>query len=107
MPPHLAALRIEREQPRTWGEAFLTVHGVRAWLHECRDFAIAAPTGAGAALAARLPGVPVVVAGAGEGFDGRALMRVTRRDLVRHRQSTLRHLEQALELRPDAVAPDR
>jgi len=94
-----AALRLEREQPRTWGEAFLTLHGVHAWAHERRSFGVAAHGAAGRRLADRLHDVPLVVAGNGGGSNGRVVLRVTRRDLLHHRHEVQRRLNELVNER--------
>ena len=86
------ALRIEREQPRTWGEAFLTLHRVHAWAHARRHFGLAAAGERGWRLADRVGDVPIVVAGAhGDAFD-RVALRVLRRELLRDRQAVFRRV---------------
>jgi GT2 family glycosyltransferase len=82
-----AALRVEREQPRTWGEAFLTLHRVHAWARGRRQFGLAALGSVGYQLAQRLPGVPVVMAGQGDVSDDRSVLRVTRSALLRDRHA--------------------
>jgi hypothetical protein len=82
-----AAWRVEREQPRTWGEAFLTLHRVHAWAHERRRYGVAALGPSGYELALRLPDVPIVVAGGGGIGDERIVLRVTRSGLLRDRRA--------------------
>jgi two-component system sensor histidine kinase MtrB len=59
----LLARRLERERPRTWGDAFVTLHAVHAWLRARPRFVIAAPGEVGARLSERLEGVPLLAAG--------------------------------------------
>lgn len=80
-----AAMRVEREQPRTWGEAFLTLHRVHAWAHERPRFGLAALGPSGHQLAQRLPDVPIVMAGQGDPGHDRVLLRVTRRRVLHDR----------------------
>jgi hypothetical protein len=61
LPADLAARRLERERPRSWGAAFVDLHRVHAWLHASTRYAIvSADRRAADALAARLPEVRVV-----------------------------------------------
>lgn len=69
LPVELSARRLEQHRPRTWGESYLTLHAVDAWLQGRLCYAVAGPGAAGAALARRLPDVPIVVVGAGSGAD--------------------------------------
>ncbi len=87
LPLETAAMRVEREQPRTWGDAFLTLHRVHAWAHGRPRFGLASHGFAGRQLAERLPGVPIVVAGHSELGGERVVLRVTRRRLVRDRHA--------------------
>jgi glycosyltransferase involved in cell wall biosynthesis len=95
-----AALRIEREQPRTWGEAFLTLHRVHAWANERRHFGLAATGESGWRLAERLGNVPIVVAGAHRNGSDRVAFHVTRADLLRDRQDVFRR---AVRVRQAAI----
>jgi hypothetical protein len=56
----LAAKRLEQEHPRTWGEAFLLMGAVLAWYQGRTGYALAVDPDLAAAMAERLPGVPVV-----------------------------------------------
>jgi GT2 family glycosyltransferase len=96
LPLETAAMRVEREQPRTWGEAFLTLHRVHAWAHGRPRFGLAAAGSGGVQLAQRLPGVPIVVAGKGEPSPERVVARVTRRRLLRDRRAVAAELRQVI-----------
>jgi GT2 family glycosyltransferase len=91
-----AALRLEREQPRTWGEAFMTLNAIHAWAHERPRFGLAAYGDCGWGLAARLPGVPIVVAGQRRGRQAGVVLHVPRADLVRRRGHIFNRLEEEL-----------
>jgi GT2 family glycosyltransferase len=97
-----AALRLEREQPRTWGEAFLTMHRVHAWAHERPGFGIAARGAAARRLAGRLAGVPIILAGDGHlgEHQHRVVLRVTRGDLRYRRFAVHKGLMAAVNERP-------
>lgn len=82
-----AAMRVEREQPRTWGQAFLTLHRVHAWAHGRLRFGLAALGREGYDLARRLPDVPIVIAGQSDFGEDRAVMRVSRRRLLNDRSA--------------------
>ena len=87
------ALRIEREHPRTWGDAFLTLHRVYAWAHERPCFALAVGGDPGWRLAGKLPDVPIVVAGGHQGCAAdRIVLQVSRADLVRRRRELFKTL---------------
>ncbi len=87
------ALRIEREHPRTWGDAFLTLHRVNAWAHERPCFALAAFGDPGWQLANKLPDVPLVVAGRHHGCPSdRIVLQVSRADLLRRRRELFKTL---------------
>jgi hypothetical protein len=62
IPVGLAAKRLERERPRTWLDACLTLAAIHAWLCGRTRFVVAVAGPAGLDLARRLPDVPVVVA---------------------------------------------
>jgi hypothetical protein len=82
-----AAMRVEREQPRTWGEAFLTLHRVHAWAHRRRAFGLAALGPGAIQLARRLPDAPIVIAGQGDVPEGRVVLRVSRSRLRHDRHA--------------------
>jgi GT2 family glycosyltransferase len=63
LPELVAARRLEQCRPSTWGEAYLRLHAISAWLEGKAHHALAVPAGPGADLARRLPGVPLVVIG--------------------------------------------
>jgi GT2 family glycosyltransferase len=90
------ALRLEREQPRTWGEAYLTMNGIYAWAHERPRFGLAAHGQSGWELASWLPEVPLVVAGDHRGRWNGAALYVTRADLARRRRRVYERLLDAL-----------
>jgi GT2 family glycosyltransferase len=98
--PHgIMAKRLEREGPRTWGEAFLTLHGINAWAVRRPRFGLLAVNGARPALAERFADLPVVALGAGDGngaVDDRVVLRVTRDDLWRDRTTTVKRLRETL-----------
>jgi len=81
-----AALRVEREQPRTWGEAFLTLHRVHAWAHERPRYGLAALGDSGWRLAGRLAELPIVMAGDERRRGDRVVLQVDRRHLFRDRR---------------------
>jgi GT2 family glycosyltransferase len=56
----LAAKRLEQEHPRTWGEAFLLMGAVLAWYEGRAGYVLAVDPDLAAAMAERLPGVPIV-----------------------------------------------
>jgi hypothetical protein len=60
MPVGLAARRLERERPATWGDAFLALCGVFAWVARKDRFALAVSRFAQPALGERLPGLTVL-----------------------------------------------
>ena len=60
LPLEVTARRIEWEQPTSYGEAVLALHGMAAWLGSKADYAVAASGRDGASLAQRWPNVPVV-----------------------------------------------
>lgn len=82
LPIRTGAMRVEREQPRSWGESFLTLHRVHAWTHGRRRFGLAALGDAGLPLSERLPDLPIVIAGQESRADDRTVLRVTRRRLL-------------------------
>jgi GT2 family glycosyltransferase len=93
------ALRLEREQPRTWGEAFVTLHRVHAWAHSRPRFGLAARGEHGWSLAAKLPDVPIVIAGEHREDRNGAILSVTRRELVSDRRRVYQALREALAAR--------
>jgi GT2 family glycosyltransferase len=97
------ALRVEREQPRTWGEAFLTLHRVHAWAHARPRFGLAALGPEGDQLAKRLPHVPIVFAGQGDPRRDRIALRVTRRRLLREPRAVGVELMQLLAVTPGSA----
>jgi GT2 family glycosyltransferase len=92
------ALRIEREQPRTWGEAYLTLHRVHAWAHGRRHFGLAGTGESGCELANRVADVPIVVAGEHRNGLDRVALRVMRDDLLRDRQDVFRRVGRVREM---------
>lgn len=54
----LAAKRLERARPRTWGESYVALHAIRAWLRGKSVFVIVEEGETAAALASHLPAVP-------------------------------------------------
>jgi hypothetical protein len=101
VPVDLLARRVERERPRTFGEAYVALHAAYAWLRGQRRFAITAPGGAGERLAERLPDVPLVVAGRYEGEHRRVLAAVRRGDILRSRREAMTRLSEALRGLPE------
>lgn len=98
-----AAMRVEREQPRTWGEAFLTLHRVHAWAHGRLRYGVAASGPAARQLSERLADVPVVIAGQwGSAAEDRVVLRVTRTRLLREPAAVGGQLSQVI-----ATAPGR
>jgi hypothetical protein len=95
-----AAMRLEREQPRTCGEAFLTLHRVHAWAHGRPRFGLAALGPGGQELVGRLPDVPIVIAGQGRFAPDRAVLRVTRRRLLGDRRAVGAELSRVLHAEP-------
>jgi GT2 family glycosyltransferase len=91
LPLETTALRIEREHPRTWGEAFLTLHRVNAWAHERPYFALVAFGDPGWRLASKLPDVPIVVAGSHRAcHSDRIVLQVSRAELLHQRREVLK-----------------
>jgi GT2 family glycosyltransferase len=96
VPHNITARRLERERPRTWGEAFVTLHRINAWAVRRPRFGLLAVDGARAALAERFSELPVVALG-DDGIDpSRVVLRVTREDLWRDRAGTVKALRRTL-----------
>ena len=98
LPVQMTALRIERERPRTWGDAFLTLHRVHAWIHKRATFALLAVGQSAVVLAERVAGVPIVALGQFPSGGDRVVLRVSRTDLMRNRAVLLTRLTELLEL---------
>jgi glycosyltransferase involved in cell wall biosynthesis len=93
IPQLLAARRVEGNRPATWGQAFLSLHAVNAWLRGKTAYGLAATGAAGSELARHLPGVPVVVVGRNQGRLTSPALVVSRRDLLSRPRETLARLE--------------
>jgi hypothetical protein len=95
-PDAIAAQRLTREQPRTWGEAFCALHATQAWLLRRPRFGLLGLGEAGGELARRFPELPVVVIGENPAPGARVIFRVTRRALARDRIRVMAQLRRAL-----------
>lgn len=96
LPLGLTARRLDREDPRTWGDAFLTLHRIHAWLHRRPRFGLVALGDPGRQLSQRFADVPIVVVGHHPGDADRVLLRIERRELLRHRRRVVEALTGAL-----------
>ncbi len=95
-PSTLAAARLAREQPQTWGEAFCTLHATEAWLLRRPRFGLLALGDAGVLLAQRFPELPIVALGRNAVPANRVIFRLTRRSLLRDRKRVVAELRRAL-----------
>ncbi|HVA61393.1 MAG TPA: hypothetical protein VNG13_12785 [Mycobacteriales bacterium] len=82
--PRLAAVRLERERPATWGEAYLHLLGIEAWLHGRKRFAIALGEDSLDAILPRLGSVPVLTVGTKSVAHPGPALQVTVQDIFRH-----------------------
>jgi GT2 family glycosyltransferase len=97
VPRHLTALRLERERPRTWGDAFVTLHRIHAWLHRRQRFGVLAVGQDTRLLSQRFADVPIVAVGDHLGDSDRVVLKIKRRELLRDRRRVVAALAGALE----------
>jgi GT2 family glycosyltransferase len=97
VPLRLTALRLEREGPRTWGDAFLTLHRIHAWLHRRQRFGLVAVGDSSRLLSQQFAGVPIVAVGHHPGDADRVVLQIKRRELLRNRKRVVAALAGALE----------
>jgi glycosyltransferase involved in cell wall biosynthesis len=96
LPEYLAARRLEHTRPRTWGEAFLNLQAVHAWLHGKWAYGVAASGPSGPHLARLLPGIPIIIVDGNAGRYPSSDLLLTRHDLLERPGDTVARLEQVL-----------
>jgi GT2 family glycosyltransferase len=104
-----AAKRIEWARPTTWGEAFLILHALNAWLRKKDAYGLAVTGPAGPELARRLPEVPLVVVGKDTSDRASAAVVVTREDVLSRPREAVARVETVVGRpfveRPQVVLP--